>query len=204
MSCSPFDLKDYFLKELARPQALLVEEHVQNCRSCHEELDRLRLTEAALFALRDEEIPQRIAFVSDPVLEPPTWRRWLAAFWGNGARLGFASAAMLSIAILVSALTRPAPAPLVKAPAPVVSASLSQEPVQAQIQAAVDKAVRESEARQSEKTTQLVSDLLARQRQDSKKMAQVADLLEYQDRINGRARFEQAGYRNQQAQGRAQ
>jgi hypothetical protein len=169
MSCSPFDLKDYFLKELARPQALLVEEHVRKCLSCQEEMDRLRLTEAALFALRDEEIPQRIAFVSDPVLEPSAWRRWLAAFWGSGARLGFASAAMLSIAIIVSALTRPAPAPSVAAPAPVIAASVSPEQVQAQIQAAVDKAVREN-------TTRIVNDLLAREHRANAQLALAQDL----------------------------
>ncbi len=186
MSCSPFDLKDYFLKELARPQALLVEEHVRECRPCQEELDRLRLTEAALFALRDEEIPQRIAFVSDPVLEPPAWRRWLAAFWGNSARLGFVSAAMLSVAILVSALTRPAPAPSVNAPSPVVTASVSPEQVQAQIQAAVDKAVRESEARQSEKTAKLVNEFLARQRQDADLMARADSFIHDLQRENAR------------------
>ena len=68
-------------------------------------MDRLRVTQTALFSLRDEEIPQRIAFVSDKVFEPSPWRRWLSAFWGSSARLGFASAAMLSTALVVSALT---------------------------------------------------------------------------------------------------
>jgi hypothetical protein len=180
MSCSPFDLKDYFLKELARPQALLVEEHVQGCRPCQQELDRLRLTEAALFTLRDEEIPQRIAFVSDPVLEPSAWRRWLAGFWGNGARLGFVSAAMLSAALLVSALTRPAPAP------------------SAQIQAAVDKAVHESETRQGEKTARLVNELLVRQRQDAEKMAMAAETIDWLDR-NYKSLVFHAVYRNGRA-----
>src|SRR5579872_2331072 len=108
MSCSPFDLRDYFLQELADPQQRQVEAHIRGCDPCREELDRLRITEAALFSLRDEEIPQRIAFVSDKIFEPSPWRRWLAAFWGSTARLGFASAAMLSAAILFSALTRPA------------------------------------------------------------------------------------------------
>ncbi len=185
MSCSPFDLKDYFLKELARPQALLVEEHVRGCRSCQEELDRLRLTEAALFALRDEEIPQRIAFVSDPVLEPPAWRRWFAAFWGNSARLVFASGAMLSVAILVSALTRPASAPSVNGPAPVVTASVTPEQVQAQIQTAVDTAV-------SEKTAKLANEFLARQREDDVKMASADNLIHNLQRETDRLIFENA------------
>src|ERR1035437_5757537 len=104
MSCSPFDLRDYFLKELPESEQRQVEAHVRNCQPRLEERDRLRLTDAALFALREEEIPQRIGFVSDPVCEPSPWRRWWAAWWGSAARLAFASAAMLSIAILVAAL----------------------------------------------------------------------------------------------------
>ena len=107
MSCSPFDLKDYFLKELTDPQRRQMEAHVNTCQPCREELDRLRLTEAAMFSLRDEEIPQRIAFVSDQVFEPSPWRRWWGAFWGSSARLGFASAAMLSGALIFFAATRP-------------------------------------------------------------------------------------------------
>jgi len=87
MSCSPFDLKDYFLQELPSPQRLQVEAHVKDCVPCREELDRLQLTEAALFTLRDEEIPQRIAFVSDQIFEPSPVRRWFGAFWGSAARL---------------------------------------------------------------------------------------------------------------------
>src|ERR1019366_241677 len=53
MSCSPFDLRDYFLKELPDSERRQAEAHVRNCQPCLEELDRLRLTEAALFALRE-------------------------------------------------------------------------------------------------------------------------------------------------------
>src|SRR5579872_3752510 len=102
MSCSPFDLRDYFLQELSDPQQRQVEAHVKVCAQCTDELDRLRITEAALFSVRDEEIPQRIAFVSDKIFEPSPWRRWWTALWASSARLGFASAAMLSVAIVVS------------------------------------------------------------------------------------------------------
>src|SRR5437764_220487 len=142
MSCSPFDLKDYFLKELADPQRRQVEAHVKSCEPCREELDRLQLTESALFSLRDEEIPQRIAFVSDPIFEPSPWRRFLTDFWGSTARLGFASAAMLSAALVVFALYRPAPAPVVQiAPASVAAVSSQMAPPQADIRAVVDAAV---------------------------------------------------------------
>src|SRR5206468_9274401 len=111
MSCSPFDLKEYFLRELPSPQRFQVEAHVKNCFPCREELERLQLTEAALFSLRDEEIPQRIAFVSDQIFEPSPLRRWFSGFWGSTARLAFASAAMLSVSLIYFAASRPAPAP---------------------------------------------------------------------------------------------
>ena len=159
MSCSPFDLRDYFLKELPESEQRQVEAHVRNCQPCLEEMDRLRLTEAALFALREEEIPQRIGFVSDQVFEPSPWRRWWAALWGSTARLAFASAAMLSIAILVAALhpvgqqiaVRPGPPQIVKA--------ISDTEIQSRIDTAVAKVVAQVDARQTEKTKQLVAEL---------------------------------------------
>jgi anti-sigma factor RsiW len=152
MSCSPFDLNDYFLEELQVPQQRQVEAHVKTCHACAEELDRLRILGAALRSVPDEEIPQRIAFVSDKIFEPSPWRRQLAAFWNSGARLGFVSAAMLSASLLVFAF-RPAPAPVVTvartvaAPAPAsltqtsAVAAVSEAEIQQRIQAAVDKAV---------------------------------------------------------------
>jgi len=186
MSCAPFDLKGYFLKEIPEPERRQTEEHVRQCAACREELDRLRLTEAALFALREEEIPQRIAFVSDKVFEPAAWRRWWAAFWGSAARLGFASAAMLSIAIVVFALTRPAPQPpglaAVRGPAAAATAPLSEAEMQARIQDAVQKAVHESELRQNARTEKLVADFMRREREDTKQLASLAGLNQYLER----------------------
>jgi anti-sigma factor RsiW len=152
MSCSPFDLRDYFLEELPENDRRQVEGHVKTCPLCREELDALRITGAALRSLPEEEIPQRIAFVSDKIFEPSPARRWWSAFWNSGARLGFASAAMLSIAILVSALTRPAPAPV-----EVVTPPVTQAEVDRRIAEAVTKAVADSEARQAKKTDELIS-----------------------------------------------
>ena len=122
MSCSPFDLRDYFLQELPSPQRRQVEAHVKTCPPCREELERLQLTEAALFSLRDEEIPQRIAFVSDQIFEPSPVAALVERRSGaRRARLGFASAAMLSAAIIYFAATRPAPAPDRTAVAPVAA-----------------------------------------------------------------------------------
>jgi anti-sigma factor RsiW len=160
MSCSPFDLREYFLKELPDSGQREVDAHLRNCQSCREELERLRLTEAALFSLRDEEIPQRIAFVSDKIFEPSPWRRWWGAFWGSSARLAFASAGMLSVAILVFAL-RPAGqiAVVPGAPRTVQTAAVSDSEIQARIDAAVAKAVGLAEVRQMEKTKAMVADL---------------------------------------------
>jgi anti-sigma factor RsiW len=167
MNCSPIELKDYMLNELADPERHRLEAHLKTCPACREELDRLRLTQAALFSLREEEVPQRIAFVSDPVFEPAPWRRWWTGFWASGARLGFASAAMLSAAILYSALTRP-PAPAVSAkmaPAAAVqtSAALSQAEIDQRIQQAVnravDQAVSASQAQQTQKVKETMADL---------------------------------------------
>lgn len=157
MSCSPFDIRDYFLGELPNPQQLQVESHLKTCAGCREEVERLRTTELALFTLRDEEIPQRIAFVSDKIFEPSPARRWLAAFWGSTARLGFASAAMLSVAIAFSAWHRtPAPATgsTTAVPTAVVAQSptLTPEQIDQRVHQAVLKAVADVEARYAEKT----------------------------------------------------
>lgn len=195
MSCSPFDLRDYFLKELPDPEQRQMEAHVKNCQACREELDRLRLTEAALFSLREEEIPQRIAFVSDKVFEPSPWRRWWAAFWGSTARLAFASAAMLSIAIVVSALRVGQPErPVTGVPGlprtTQAVRTISDTEIQARVDSAVAKAVAESAARQSDQTKQLVAELEnARQR-----LLLAADEYDYYQRRNNRFRMTASNY----------
>ncbi|MGD0498269.1 MAG: hypothetical protein ABSC23_07520 [Bryobacteraceae bacterium] len=201
MSCSPFDLKDFFLKELPGPQALQVETHVRDCPSCREELDQLRLTEAALLALREEEIPRRIAFVSDPAFEPSGWRRTWAAFWESAPRLGFASAAMLSVAILVFAVTRPAAQRAVSGPA---VASVSSAAAQAQIQDAVDKAVRESEARQAAQNQKVLAQFLRSAEEDRAQLVKDANYIEYLQRRNGGLKYLAGGYRQVSTEGGAQ
>ena len=109
MSCSPFDLRDYLFGELAEPARRQVDSHVRGCTGCHEDLERLRITHSTLLALRDEEVPQRIGFVSDKVFEPSTAKRLWQALWGSSGRLGFASAAMLSAALVLFTFFRPMP-----------------------------------------------------------------------------------------------
>ncbi len=201
MKCSEIELNDYALRELPEPERARVEAHLRECGSCRAEVDRLLLTEAALFSLRDEEIPQRIAFVSDQVFEPSPMRRWLGAFWGSAARLGFASAAVLSAAILYSALTRPAHTPVYVAPAPVAQSPAPSGPdVQQLVQAAVEKAVRESETRQARKTEETLTRLAQQAEQEKRELALAQQQNRYFERQNGAISLDTAGYRREARQ----
>lgn len=150
MTCSPFDLKDYFFDELGQPERRLVEEHIGQCPDCRQELERLRLTRSALRALPDEEPPRRIAFVSDKVFQPGWWQR----FWQSAPRLGFAAAAMLSVAILVHAFAQPAP----PAPASVDTAAIEAR-ISAEVARRLEPAIAAAEARQAQRAAQLVAEV---------------------------------------------
>lgn len=100
-------LRDYALGELAPDQKPALEQHLAICGECAAELDQLRMTTAALRMLPDQEIPQRIAFVSDKVFEPSPVARFFGGFWNSAARLGFASACVFGGALIVSAYHRP-------------------------------------------------------------------------------------------------
>jgi len=105
MSCPQENLKDYLLGELAESDREKLEAHLEACPACRTELGRLRLAVSAVKNLPEEEIPYRIAFVSDKIFEPGFWRR----LWSSGPRLGFASAALLAAAIIIHGwLVRPA------------------------------------------------------------------------------------------------
>jgi len=152
MSCSPFDLRDYVFGELDSAQARSVEMHGRQCAACADELARLRFTETALFSLRDEEMPRRIAFVSDQVIAPHIWEaRWWHAWWNYAPRLGFASAAMLSMAILAHGLIQ---RPVSPAAPTVVAAQVDQTLIDQRVAVAVAKVVAKLEAQQQ---TQLAS-----------------------------------------------
>ena len=177
MSCSPFDLKDYFFEELDGAERKQVEAHVTGCRACREELSRLRLTGTTLLSLREEEIPRRIAFVSDPVFEPSAWRRWWSGFWNTPARLGFGSAALVSAALVVFALARPAPVQpvrLVQVPT-VQTAQAAPEVSEAAIQARIDQAADRAVAA---RTQQLVAEVAA----ERQKLLLVAAELDFSER----------------------
>jgi len=176
MSCSPFDLRDYLFDELAAENRRQVDQHVRSCGTCHEELERLRITQTTLLALREEEVPQRIGFVSDKVFEPSGVRRVWQAFWGSSARLGFASAAMLSVALMFFTFFRQAPAAASVTP---LDTSRIEAQVAARVSAVVEKAVAESETRQAGKTAALLA--AAEQRFESQRLA---DMLNVEQRLS--------------------
>jgi anti-sigma factor RsiW len=142
MSCD-IDLKAYVVGEATRHERTVVEDHARGCQSCREELDRLNLTRSALASLEDEEMPRRIAFVSDRVFEP----RWWQTMWRSGPTMGFASAALLAAAILVHGFARPV-TPTPAASAPAVSA-MDQAQIERTVNTAVAKAVSETQAKQA-------------------------------------------------------
>ncbi len=127
MNCESYDWKAYALGELDRPARTEAESHAATCASCRNELATLRLTLDTLSTLRDEEMPRRIAFVSDKVFEPRWWQR---VFSPN-----FAAACVIAGAILVHAFARP---------------SISDPEIQAQIKAQIDVAVNKAVAEQTQ------------------------------------------------------
>ena len=75
MSCESYDWKAYALGELDRPARARPKRTPPLARTAARNWPRLRLTLDALSTLREEEIPRRIAFVSDKVFEPRWWQR---------------------------------------------------------------------------------------------------------------------------------
>jgi len=116
MSCPQnIDWKAYALGELPADDKRSAAMHLNSCELCQDEFSGVQTTLAALSTLREEEVPRRIAFVSDKVFEPRWWQRMFTPT--------FASAAVLAGAIVFHA-----------------ASSRSNE---AEIQAQVDKAVNQ-------------------------------------------------------------
>jgi anti-sigma factor RsiW len=93
----PYDLRDYLFDELSPAERSEVERYLEKSGEAREELQRLRLTHAALLSAPDEETPRRIAFVSDKVFEPsPTMRYW-REFWAAAPRTAFGLATVLAV-----------------------------------------------------------------------------------------------------------
>lgn len=171
------DWKAYILGEMAAGERRDAEAHASACQACQEEVASLRVTLDAMATLREEEMPRRIAFVSDKIFEP-TWSQKLIQ---SLLRPSFAAAAVIAAAILVHAFVRPgAPVPaafsqqanLKNAPAQIdaatiearVSAEVAKrltEQLNAQLNAALDsavtKAVSDARKRDEEHTAQMLA-----------------------------------------------
>jgi anti-sigma factor RsiW len=124
------DWKAYLLGELNPEVSRQAETHLAACSICHEEVATLRVTLDTLSTLREEEVPRRIAFVSDKVFEPRWWQRVFSPT--------FAAGALVAAAILIHGSMRPG---------------------QAQVDAAVIKAISQVEARHTQEM-EVLSDLI--------------------------------------------
>ena len=124
MNCEKYDWKGYALGELAVKERGEAEAHAASCEGCRGELAQVRLTVDTLSALREEEVPRRIAFVSDKVFEP----RW----WDVFLKPSFAAALVLAAAIVMHGyMMRPA--------------AVDDGAIQARINQAVSRAVADVE-----------------------------------------------------------
>ena len=95
MPACPHDLRDYLFGELTPSQRAEVERYLETSDEAREELEQLKLTHRALLSVPEEEIPRRIAFVSDKVFEPSAGMRLWREFWGAAPRVAFGLAAVL-------------------------------------------------------------------------------------------------------------
>jgi hypothetical protein len=157
MTCAPCDLKDYFFGELSAADRELVERHAELCRMCQDELAALSATRSAVLCMREEEPPRRIAFVSDKVFEP----RWWQKIFASGPKLGFASAAMLTAAIVFHAIYTPGAVQAPAVPVAQMEPKVIEAEITKRVQVAVEAAIAEGESRQAQRLLQVVNARLA-------------------------------------------
>src|SRR5580700_10686687 len=131
LGCLKIDWKGYALGELDKDARVEAEVHAATCQNCREELAATRLTLDALSTLHDEEVPRRIAFVSDKVFEPRWWQR----LWNPT----FAAACVVAAAILVHGFMG------------VARPSADPAEIQARVDKAVTTAVADEEKRQAQR-----------------------------------------------------
>ena len=157
------DWKAYTLGEMDATARRDAEAHAASCSACQEELAGLRITLDAMAVLREEELPRRIAFVSDKVFEPSAWQRFLRSL----RQPSFAAAGVIAAAILIHAFARPAAAPPSLAPQVDVAAMEAKvaaqveqrvgQKMQAEMNAAVTKAIADTEKRDDQRTATLLA-----------------------------------------------
>ena len=180
MKCSGFDWKAYVLEEIGAAERDQYDRHLAACPDCSGEVNGFRLTLVALHRLPEMEPPRRISFVSDPVMQPSWWQRFLR----STPQLGFASAAVLSVALVTGAwILRPAPA----APSPVAQVTDGQmeERVQKEVDRRLPVLLSESQ-RQNEAALARIAQLEKRvQEQRSRDLQDVRESFSYLERQLG-------------------
>jgi len=191
MTGAPHDLRDYLFDELSSAEKAEVEAWLATSAAGREELDRLRLTSQALMSLPDEEIPQRIAFVSDKVFEPSPWARLASWLQLEGPRFAFGMAAALAVVFAGLWATEPslryddqgfelafgAEAPTIPAPtpAPVAAATLTPEQVR---EVALAVLAETSESRKAELTALVDERTAESEKRFSQQVAAVSEDVE--------------------------
>ncbi len=161
------DWKAYAMGELDSRARQEAESHIAACNHCQDELAGLRVTFDAMATLRDEELPRRIAFVSDKVFET----RWYQKLAQACLQPSFAATSVIAAAILVHAFARPVVVPqnvtaqvdtraIESRVTAEVTARLQTEmaaAVNTAVNTAVTKAVAETEKRDDARTAVLLS-----------------------------------------------
>jgi len=145
------DWRAYVLGEMDAEARRAAETHAAACHSCQDELASVRVTIDALSTLREEEVPRRIAFVSDKVFEPKWYQMFL--------RPSFAAGAVVAAAIVAHGFMQPAQV-VSGSDAAAMEARVAaqvQQKFAAQMQEAVNKAVADTEKRDDQRTTQVLA-----------------------------------------------
>ncbi len=162
------DIRDYAMGEGSAAERQAFAAELAKSGELRDELQRYELTLTALQSVAEEEIPRRIAFVSDPVFEPKWWQKLFSA-----PQWGFASAAVLGAAILGHGwMMRPVAASPLVAQAPIVrEAGISKE----ELKAVVAQAVAEVESRQRENLRVALSEAEKKHQEERQMMAVTFD-----------------------------
>jgi anti-sigma factor RsiW len=93
-------LTEYLLEESSAREREEMDRHLRSCDSCSQEMAELKQTMALLVrGEASEEIPRRIRLAAEPT------SRW-GAFWRYPARMAFAGAGLLCLAVALLSLFR--------------------------------------------------------------------------------------------------
>ncbi len=181
----PYDLRDYYFDALPPEAACQVREHLPQCPACAAELEQWTATTLALRALPDEEIPRRIAFVSDKIFQPSAGARWFQSFWASGARLGASAAMLLAGAILVHAYRQPAIVRVVELRPAVASTNTAADraAMQTAVNQAVAAAVSAAETRYDAKLRRVIAENEKQKRDTMDRVATVLDSMDRRNRV---------------------